>query len=319
MSIEYDRVISIVSNCTDLMNYMKTYQDLFLEYAVDDYLLLDEHLHSIYEKVLRILHDLHQLTSINSDIYKFEKDLLCYLPSTYIHRISSSFSKAITTTLIEQTARLFTSASNALFLNDDDDDNDCIIISSFLFSTCPLSINADKDELTHQENNDQSRSLLQLDKINLRTAMLTQSQLTPAFQFDLTDLDQIEDDLSKNSIEEKTKKVERRMILEEKIHWIEIEREFVSNIISLWSTKDRNIQTINPWSSETLWKLITNFKYSDVNLQCEFILIIQWAFCLLTIQALDRDWDLCNYLRFRRLYFNDLSSSFQQNFSEYNH
>ena len=109
------------------------------------------------------------------------------------------------------------------------------------------------------------------------------------------------------------------MILEEKIHWIEIEREFVSNIISIWSTRDRHIQTINPWSSETLWKLITNFKYSDVNLQCEFILIIQWAFCLLTIQALNRDWDLCNYLRFRRLYSNDFSSSFQQDFSEYNH
>ena len=203
MSMEYDRVISIISNCNDLMNYIKTYQDLFLEYAIDDYLLLDEHLHSIYEKVLRILHDLHQLTSINSEVYKFEKDLLCYLPSTYIHRISSSFTKAITTTLIEQTARLFTSTSNALFLNDDDDDNDCIITSSFLFSTCPLPINADKDEITHQESHDQSKSLLQLDKINLRTAMLTQSQLTPAFQFDLTDLEQIEDDLSKNFIEEK--------------------------------------------------------------------------------------------------------------------
>lgn len=202
--MEYDRVISIVSNCTDLMNYLQTYQDLFVEYAIDDYLLLDEHLHSIYERILRILHDLHQLTSINSDIYKFEKDLLCYLPSTYIHRITSSFSKVITSTLIEQTARLLTSTSTSLFLTDEDDDNDCIMISSFLFSTCPLPINSDKDGMAvHQESQDQSKSLLQLDKINLRTAMLTQTQLIPAFQFDLTDLEQIEDDLSKHFIKER--------------------------------------------------------------------------------------------------------------------
>ena len=81
---------------------------------------------------------------------------------------------------------------------------------------------------------------------------------------------------------------------------MEIEREFSSNMISIWSTRDRNLQTINPWSSETLWRLITNFKYSDVNLKSELILIIQWAFSLLTIQAFNRDWDLCKSLLPRR-------------------
>ena len=200
LSIEYDRVISIVSNCTDLVNYVNTYQNFFVEYAIDDYLLLDEHFHSIYEKVLQILHDLHHSSSINSEIYKFEQDLRSYLPSTYTQRISSSLTKAITSTLIEQTSRLFSSMSNSLFIDDDNDDNDCIMTSSFLFSTCPLSINSDKNGMTRQETNDQSRSLLQLDKINLRTALLTHSQVTPSFQFDLTDLEQIENDLSKNSI-----------------------------------------------------------------------------------------------------------------------
>jgi len=32
-----------------------------------------------------------------------------------------------------------------------------------------------------------------------------------------------------------------------------------------------------------------------MNLKYEFILIIQWSFCLLTIQALNRDWDLCKF------------------------
>ena len=38
-----------------------------------------------------------------------------------------------------------------------------------------------------------------------------------------------------------------------------------------------------------------NFKCSDMNLKYEFILIIQWCFCLLTIQAFNRDWDLCKF------------------------
>jgi hypothetical protein len=198
MSIEYNQVISIVSNCTDLVNYINTYQYLFIEYAIDDYIYLDEHIDSIYQKVLEILDYLHHFPTINSEIYKLEKELLFYLPSTYSNHISSSLLNPITSTLIEQTSRLFSSTYNSLSNDADDDDNDCIISSSFLFSSSPFSINSAKDKINHHDIYDHSRSLLQLDKINLRTTILTHSQLTPSFQFDLTDFEQIENDLSKN-------------------------------------------------------------------------------------------------------------------------
>ena len=271
MSIEYDEIISIVSNCSDLVNYINTYQYFFIEYAIEDYLYLDEHIDLIFQKTIQILQQLHQLPTINSDIYKLEKELRFYLPSIYSNQLPSSLINRISSTLIEQTSRLFSSTYNSLSNEiDDDDDNDCIISSSFLFSSLPVSINLNKNQNT---NSDQSRSLLQLDKINLRTTILTHSQLTPSFQFDLTDFEQIENDLTIPT------------------DWIEIERELFSNIISVF-----NQQTINPWSSETFWTLIMNFKCSDMNLEYEFILIIQWCFCLLTIQAFNRDWDLCKYL-----------------------
>ena len=70
MSIEYDQIISIVSNCSDIVSYINTYQYLFIEYAIDDYLFLDEHFDLIYEKVVEILEYIHQFPTINSEIYK---------------------------------------------------------------------------------------------------------------------------------------------------------------------------------------------------------------------------------------------------------
>jgi hypothetical protein len=75
--------------------------------------------------------------------------------------------------------------------------------SSFLFSSSPISINVynNNNNITNLNQNDSydnSGSLLQLDKINIRTTSLTHSQVTPSFQFDLTDLELIENDLSKN-------------------------------------------------------------------------------------------------------------------------
>ncbi|CAF1263942.1 unnamed protein product [Adineta steineri] len=279
MLIEYDQIISIVSNCSDLVNYINTYQYLFIEYAVDDYFILDEHFNLIYEKVIQIINQMHNLSTINSEIYNLEKELRSYLPSYYLNQISFSLSNQITSTLIEQTSRLFSSSYNSLTNenDDDDDNNNCIMSSSFLFSSSPISINFDDNNITnrnHNEHYDPSGSLLQLDKINIRTTILTHSQLTPSFQFDLTDFEQIENDLNNTN------------------DWIKIEREFYRNIISILSNEQLNIQTINPWSSETFWTLIMNFKCSDMNLKYEFILIIQWCFCLLAIQAFYRDWDL---------------------------
>jgi hypothetical protein len=197
MSIEYDQIISIVSNCSDLVIYINTYQYLFIEYAIDDYLFLDEHIDLIYQKVLEILDYLHHLPTINSEIYKLEKELRFYLPSNYLNYLSSSLSNQITSTLIEQTSRLFSSSYNSLSNENDEDDNDCVISSSFLFSSSLLSINFDENKINHNDSYEHSRSLLQLDKINIRTTILTDSQLTSSFQFDFTDFEQIENDLSK--------------------------------------------------------------------------------------------------------------------------
>lgn len=277
MSLEYDEIISIISNCSDLVDFINTYQSLFIEYALDDYLSLDEHFDCIFGRSLQILSQLHQLPTITSEIYKLEKTLLLHLPSVYSMHYTTSLSNQITSTLIDQTSRLFASTYNS-FPNEnerDEDDNDCIVSSSFLFSSLLISIQTGQNHVQPNETFDQSKSLLQLDKINLHTTVLTHSQLTPSFQFDFFDFEQIENDLKTSS------------------NWIEIEREFLQNILSIWSTKDRFRQTINPWSSDTLWTLIMNFKCSDMNLKYEFILLIQWSFCLLTIQALNRDWDLC--------------------------
>lgn len=77
-----------------------------------------------------------------------------------------------------------------------------------------------------------------------------------------------------------------------------IEQEFFINIISIWSNSKLTIQTINSWSSETFWTLFMHFKHSDKTLSSQFYLIIQRCLCLLTIQAYNRDWDLC------KLYIN---------------
>ncbi|CAF3349216.1 unnamed protein product [Rotaria sp. Silwood1] len=278
MSIKYDQIISIVSNCSDLVNCINTYQYLFIEYAIDDYFYLDEHFDLIYQNVLKILNYLHSLSTINSDIYNFEKELRCYLPSTYLNHISSSLSNQIASSLIDQTSQLLLSSYNSLLNNHNEDNNDCIISSSFLFSTSPIRINIDNYNAPkkHNDKNHYSGSLLQLDKINIHTTMLTHSQLTSSLQFDFNDFEQIENDL-KN--------------LDNTYDWINIEREFFTNIISIWSNKHSAMHTINPWSSETFWILIMHFKCSDMNLKYEFILIVQWCLCLLTIQAFNRDWD----------------------------
>jgi hypothetical protein len=295
MVIEPDEIISIVSNCTDLVNYINTYQYLFIEYAIDDYLYLDEHFDLIYEKVIEILQHLHDFPRINSEIYNLSKELLFYLPTNYSNRISSSLTNQIASTLIEQTSRLFSSSYNSLSNDNDEDDNDCIMTSSYLFSSSPISIHFDNENpnLNHHENSNHTGSLLQLDKINIRTTVLTHSQLTPSFQFDLTDFEQIENELTNKN------------------DWIKIEREFLQYIISIWSNDKLMMKTINPWSSETFWTLIMHFKCSDMNLKYEFILIIQWCFCLLTIQAFNRDWDLCKlYLQSTEFDLEHLRFSF---------
>lgn len=285
MSIEYEDILSIISNCTNLVDYVNTCQDLFLEYALDDYLSLDEHFDLIFNKSLQILEQIHHLSKINSEIYRFEKELVSYLPSNYSNQYQSTIITQITTTLIDQTSHLFSSTYQSLSNENqihDDDDNDCIISSSFLFSCVPLSIHTDRQQTQSNDHVEQAKSLLQLDKINLRTTISTYSQLTPSFQLDLSDFEEIEKDLDNPLI------------------WLEIERKLYENILSSWSTKDLSHQTINPWSSETFWTLIFGFKCSDMNLKYEFILIIQWCFCLLAIQALNRDWDLCNFQDFNR-------------------
>ncbi|UJR25457.1 hypothetical protein I4U23_006804 [Adineta vaga] len=278
-SIQSNQLLSIVSNCSNLVNYIDTYQYLFIEYAIDDYLLLDEHLNIIYEKILEILEYFHQFPTINSDIYHLQKELRSHLPTTYLQRLSS-LSTQITSTLIDQTSRLFSSSYNSLTNENDDVDtiDNCVMPLSFLFSSSLLLIHSDNNNsminMNLNDSYDQSRSMLQLDKINIRTTNLPHSQLTPSFQFDLTEFEQIENDLNHTN------------------EWMKIEREFFLNIISIWSNEQLIMQTINPWSSETFWMLIMHFKCSDMNLKYEFILIIQWCFCLLAIQAFYRDWDL---------------------------
>ena len=83
-----------------------------------------------------------------------------------------------------------------------------------------------------------------------------------------------------------------KLNIENKNDWIKIERQSLTNMINIWSNEDSSTQTMDPWSSNKLWTFIMNFKYSDMNLKDEFVLIIQWCFCLLSIQAFNRDWDL---------------------------
>ncbi|CAF1096830.1 unnamed protein product [Rotaria magnacalcarata] len=280
MSIEYDQIISIVSHCSDLVYCVNNYQCLFVEYAIDDYLYLDEQFDLIYEKTLEILRHIHNLTTINAEIYFLEQKLQCYLPSDYLNHITSSLSNRIAATLIDQTSQLFLSSYSSLSNNHDEDNNECAIASSLLFSTSPISINIDSSNATNNSNDnttDYSDSLLQLDKINIHTTILRQSRFVPSFQFDFNDFDQIENHL-KN--------------FHSKNIWMKIEREFFMNIISILSNQNLSTQTINPWSSEIFWALTMHFKYADISFKSEFFLIIQWCLCLLTIQAYNRDWDL---------------------------
>ncbi|CAF4422526.1 unnamed protein product [Rotaria socialis] len=281
MSIEYDQIISIVSHCSDLVNYVNNYQYLFVEYAIDDYLYLDEQFDLIYEKTLEILRHIHNLTTINAEIYFLEQKLQFYLPSDYLNHITSSLSNRIAATLIDQTSQLFLSSYSSLSNNHDEDgDNECTIASSLLFSTSPISINIDSNNAANNSTDntaDYSDSLLQLDKINIRTTAIKQSRFVPLFQFDFNDFDQIENDL-KN--------------FDSKTIWMKIEREFFMNIISILSNQKLSIQTINPWSSEVFWTLTMYLKYADISFKSEFFLITQWCLCLLTIQAYNRDWDL---------------------------
>ena len=200
MPIEYYQVISIVSDCSNLMNCVHTYQYLFIEHAIDDYFSLDEHFDLIYERVLEILDHLYHLSTINSDIYSLGKELLYYLPSNYSNRISSSFSTQIVSSLIQRTAQLFSSSSsNSQTDNNENDENECVLSPSKLFSSSSISINIDIHQANklHDDSCHRSESLLQLDKINVGTMTLAHSQLTSMPQFDFNDFEQIENDLGK--------------------------------------------------------------------------------------------------------------------------
>lgn len=202
MSIEYDPIISIVSQCSDLVNCVNTFQYLFVEYAIDDFLYLDTHFNLIYEKVVEILNHLHNLTTIDSEIYHLEKKLLCYLPANYLNQITSSLPNRIASTLIDQTSKLLLSSYDSLINNYDDDNNESLLTSSFLFSASLMFISIDNKNTAQNQydTSDYSGSLLQLDKINIRTTILKKSRFIPTFQIDFNDLDEIEKDLSKNLI-----------------------------------------------------------------------------------------------------------------------
>lgn len=202
ISIEYDQIISIVSNCSHLINYININQYVFIEYAIDDYLYLDENFDLIYQKVFEILNHLNSLTKTNVQIYNLEKTLQSYLPSTYLNEFSSALSSQITSTLIEQTSQIFMSSYDLLSNNLDDDNNDSVMSSSFLFSSLPIFIGFENSDATKNlsDSYHYTGSLLQLDKINLRTGISSHSPRMPFFPFDFDHLQQIEHDLGKKKI-----------------------------------------------------------------------------------------------------------------------
>ena len=294
-SIESERILSIVSDSADLVHSLTFYQHLLIEYAIDDYLFLDEHCHSVYDKVLVILDRCQRFPDINSELYHLEQTLLLYLPSTYSRTSAVSLPNRVASTLIEQTSRLLSSSGNALTNHDVDDNHDGILPSNFLFSSAQVSIslNDENDRALVHERRDQSQSLLQLDKIDVRTTTLSRSQVYPLSPLDLTDLEQIEEDLSKTRFSRPPALSYWNLSSENKNQWPQIERAFLMNLLSSWSNEELTQQTLDPWSSETLWKVVTHLQQIEMNLKSACVVIIQWCFSLLTIEAFNRDWDLC--------------------------
>ena len=205
VSIKYEEIISIVSHSSDLVHCIDQHDHLLIEYALDDYLYLDEHLNDLYERVLIILDHLCHWPFVNFDTHYLEKHLRRYLPHTYRPAPSPSLAYRIGSTLIDRTSRLCASSysvpSNDHDDDGDDDDHDSIIPSSGLLSSTPVSIHLN-DEGTYASHNDHSRSLVHLDKINIHTGHGSRGQSEPSWDIDLRDLEQIEDDLSKDRIGE---------------------------------------------------------------------------------------------------------------------
>jgi hypothetical protein len=201
-SIESEGILSIVSHSSELVHCLTVYQEIFIEYAIDDYLFLDEHCHSIYDKVLVILDQCHHFPYINSELHHLEQTLLSHLPSNYCVPPSFFLPNRIASTLIEQTSLLLSSSGNALANHDVNDDHDGLLPSNFLFSSASVSISLNDENaiaIVH-DRSDQGQSLLQLDKIDIHTTILSRAQAVPSFPLELTDLEQIEDDLSKQRL-----------------------------------------------------------------------------------------------------------------------
>ena len=203
MSIQYEEIISIVSHSSNLVDCIDQHDYLLIEYAFDDYLYLDEHLSDLYDRVLLIIDHLCRLPFVNVDTYHLEKHLRRYLPHTYRPACSPSLPSRIGSTLIDRTSRLCAASFSVPSNDHDDGDHESIIPSSGLLSRTPVSISLN-DEGTYASHNDHSRSLLQLDKINVHTSHGIRGQSEPSWNIDLRDLEQIEDDLSKNRIDEQT-------------------------------------------------------------------------------------------------------------------
>ena len=201
-SIESEGILSIVSNSSELVHSLSVYQHFFIEFAIDDYLFLDEHCHSVYGKVLVILNQCQHFHYTNSELYHLEQTLLSHLPSNYSTPPSGSLPNRIASTLIEQTSLLLSSSGHALANHDVDNNHDGVLPSNFLFSTAPVSISLnDENAITIlHDRSDQGQSLLQLDKIDIHTTILSRTQAAPSFPLDFTDLEQIEDDLSKQRL-----------------------------------------------------------------------------------------------------------------------
>ena len=135
-----------MSETVDLVNILSIHQYLFIEYAIDDYLFLDEHFHSIYGKVQMILDHLEYISCINDEVYYLEKNLLMYLPFNYSR--THSLSHRLALTLSENTSELFSSSSNSLVNFDEiEEENDGLLPSTFFFSTTSLSIHSISNEI----------------------------------------------------------------------------------------------------------------------------------------------------------------------------
>jgi uncharacterized membrane protein YidH (DUF202 family) len=140
--IESEAILSIVQHAAHIVNFIAINQYLFIEYAIDDYLFLDEHFHSIYSDVFVIVGQLQHRSSINTEIYHIEQQLLTYLPRTYSIVDGFSVSHRIASTLIEQSSRLLLSIEQSIVNHHDNDDInvESVVPSSLLFSSRLLPI-----------------------------------------------------------------------------------------------------------------------------------------------------------------------------------